>query len=246
MLHIVLCDDDAAHRETAGALLREYLQQRGGQLSVLGSAQELINGVMMDKRFDLFVLDVIMPELSGIELGTRLRKMGIDEPIIYLTSSPDYAVDSYLVRAFYYLLKPVEKSRLFSVLDDAVAFLEKKRGDLFILKTKDGLRRLPLDSIVYGELAQRCLRLRLADGGTLDGLTLRQSFKEEAAPLLKHRRFAQCSASFFVNLRFIEMIERDGLRLKDGSRLPLSRSLRDDVTNRWMDCCLSGEVSECW
>lgn len=246
MLHIALCDDEAVHREAAGTLLKEYLLTHGGKLTIFASAKELINSLMMDNHFDVFILDVIMPDMQGIELGGKIREMKIDEPIIYLTSSPDYAIDSYLTRAFYYLLKPVDKMQLFSVLDEAVTFLKKKRGDFFVLKTKNGLQQLELDLIVYGELVERCIRLQLSDGRVVDELTLRRSFKEEAELLLAHRRFALCATSFFVNLDYIEMVERDGLRLKGDFRLPLSRALRDDVTNRWMDCCLSREVLQCW
>ena len=71
-----------------------------------------------------------MPEMSGIELGIRLRELGCRGTIIYLTVSPDFAVDSYDARAFHYLLKPVKSTRLFEVLDQALEEAEQKKSRL--------------------------------------------------------------------------------------------------------------------
>lgn len=237
MLHIAVCDDEQAQLSATQAMLERFIAERSespARISCFSSAAQLLDR----GAFDIYILDVIMPEMGGIELGLELRKRGDNAFIIYLTTSRDFAVDSYLAQAYHYLLKPVEERTFFDVLDGAVKRLTDGRDASAAFRQKDGLRRLRLDDIVYGELFDRCLRLHLADG-----LTLRQSFKDEAAPFLAQRRFVLCSASFFVNLAYIEKVERDGLRLKDGVRLPLSRAQRDQVTNRWMDYCLSGEGS---
>ena len=64
--------------------------------------------------FDLYVLDVVMPDLNGIEAGRTLRALGTAGEIIYLSQVADYAPDSYDVQAFYYLLKPIDEARFAS------------------------------------------------------------------------------------------------------------------------------------
>ena len=128
MIKLALCDDETAQREAAGNLLREYAASRPAlaiKLSIFSSGQELLAAAEECGGFDLYVLDIVMPGLSGIDLGVRLRELYSDGDIIYLTISPEYAVDSYAARAFYYLMKPVEPDKLFQVLDQAVAALEK-------------------------------------------------------------------------------------------------------------------------
>lgn len=243
MLRFALCEDDEQQRQAGEKLLLEYFALHpvlGGQVSAFSSAQELLENVDKQGGFDLYLLDIIMPERNGIELGEELRKRGCSPMIIYMTSSPDYAVDSYTVRAFNYLLKPVERKTLFSVLDEALESLSWERDAGIAVKTRDGLQRLKLSSLVYCELSDRKIRYYMSGGNVVDGLSLREPFREAVSDLLKYRQFALCSVSFAVNLAFVDRIERERLRIKTGQYLPVSRKFRDSLTDRWMDFNLKG------
>lgn len=238
MIKLALCDDEAEQRTAVGALLQEYAAARPSlavKLSVFSSGRELLAAAEECEGFDLYVLDIVMPELSGIDLGVRLRELYSGGAIIYLTISPEYAVDSYAARAFYYLMKPAGPENLFPVLDQAVEALEKKKAACVAVRTKDGLRRLRLDEILYAELAGRAVRYHLADGSSLDSVTVRSPFQEEAAPLLADRRFFLCGASFAVNLFYVSAVEKGFLRMDGGARVPLARGLAAQAKRRWSD-----------
>lgn len=181
-----------------------------------------------------------MPGQNGIELGLSIREVDQGGHIIYLTTSPDFALDSYRIRASDYLLKPLNKGRLFQSLDDIIRSLEKKRRAFVTIKTRQGLRRVPFSCVVYGELAGRCVQYHLSDGSVIEGMSLRGAFQDAVAPLLAHHGFVLCATSFLVNLSFVEMIDSSGLRLADGKALPVSRPLRTEVTRRWLDYHLEG------
>ena len=120
MLRIAICDDEEKQLNQTAALLNTYLQSRPGlhgQVETFRSGGALLAREEEREGFDLYVLDILMPKLSGIDTGRRLRALGEGGEIIYLTSSNDFAADSYGVRAFFYLLKPVEEKKLFQVLD---------------------------------------------------------------------------------------------------------------------------------
>ena len=105
VLQFALCDDEPDQRALLGGLVRQYLEGRPGlsaRLSLFSGGAELLSQVEAVGGFDLYLLDIIMPGFSGIDLGLRLRELGEDGPILYLTTSPEYAVDSYLAQAFYY------------------------------------------------------------------------------------------------------------------------------------------------
>lgn len=243
MVTIAICDDEADQRAEIAGLLAAYQTARpGAELleTVFSSGEALLEQVRISGGFQLYLLDVIMPGRDGIALGLEIRKLDPGAVIVYLTTSPDFAVDSYLARAFYYLLKPLDLNRFFSVLDEAIQMIVREESAALAVKTRDGLRRLEVKSIQYAELSKRCVGYVLADGTTVQSILLRGSFRDAVAPLLAYRRFVLCSASFAVNLTFAAKIERGGMRLKSGVLLPLSRPFRAEVTNRWMNYNLEG------
>ena len=124
-MKIVICDDDARTAETVTALAKEYIALRSlvWNTSVYTSAAALMEEM---PRADVYLLDIIMPGIDGISLGMRLRDRYREAVIIYLTSSSEYAMDAFSVHAFSYLLKPVERGRLFSE-PDACAGREERR-----------------------------------------------------------------------------------------------------------------------
>lgn len=105
-MQIALCDDEETCHEKIKKLITQYKQinsDRTLSLSSFSSGKELINHVDEYGGFDLYILDCIMPEMNGIELGTALRMRDDTGILLYLTTSPDFALDSYRVDAFDYL-----------------------------------------------------------------------------------------------------------------------------------------------
>lgn len=238
MLRFALCEDEVVQRTIAGMHLREYLEDRpalAGKVFEFSSGPELLAAVEAHGSFDVYVLDVVMPEMSGIELGVQLRQMDREAVIIYLTVSPEYAISAYEAQAFGYLIKPVEPERLYQVLDRAVEAMEKKRSACVPVKTRSGLQLVRMDEILYVELAERAMRYHLSDGGQVDSVTLRGSFQAAAAPLLEDARFLLCGASFVVNLYYVATMEKGFLRLRNGERVPLPRGIAAEARRRWSE-----------
>lgn len=243
MFKIAICDDESGSLEWTAALGRDYLKDRpqfGARLSLFESGQALLSAVEGSGGFDLYLLDVLMPELNGIEVGKQLRANRKDGAIIYLTASPDYAVESYLTQAFFYLLKPVSRGQLFDVLDQAVAVRQKHREEHVVIHTPNGLRTLPLNDILYLERVSRSVRYYMADGETIDSRTLRGTFGEAAASLLEDPRFILCGASFALNLSHVKAIERREALLDSGACLPLPRTAYGTVKKEWLNYWLGG------
>lgn len=245
MLKIAICDDRSGERSETASTLQDYFKDRprpAANLSLFEDGPSLLQAVEKTGGFDLYLLDVLMPGMSGIEVGKSLRSMGQDGAIIYLTTSPDYAVDSYLTQAFFYLLKPVERRQLFEVLDRALAAIGRRKDETAIVHTSGGLRSIPMDDILYLERVDRCVRYFLADGTTVDSRTIRGSLREEAAALLSDGRFILCGASFVLGLHHIQAVEKSEVRLDRGDRVPLSRASYGEVKRAWMEYWLGGNL----
>lgn len=235
MLRIAICDDEEEQLRQTAALLNTYLQSHSGlqgQVETFCSGGALLDRMEELGGFDLYVLDILMPELNGIETGRRLRALGQGGEIIYLTSSNDFAADSYDVRAFFYLLKPVEKRRLFQVLDGAVEKLGRRRSSAIVVATSDGPRRILLEQIRYVERVGRCMRYFCTDG-TVDSQTIRISFREMAAPLLADRRFWLCGASFVLNFQHVAGVNGQTALLDNGQTVALPRAAAAEFKRAW-------------
>ncbi len=245
LLRIAVCDDDAAELARSQTLLTEFCARRpdlAAGVAAFGSAPDLLDALRSGADFDLYLLDVIMPEKNGIEVGKELRSLGRSGAIIYLTTSPDYAVDSYQTQAFYYLLKPVDRNRLFAVLDRAVDALDKRKDQATIVSTAAGLRSIPLSDILYVERADRSMRYYLAGGETVDSRTLRGSLRDGAAPLLEDSRFFLCGASFVLGLHHVKSVERGKALLDSGDWVPVTQNVCGELKQAWMNYWLGGEA----
>lgn len=150
----------------------------------------------------------------------------------------------YTSQAFYYLMKPVEPERLYQVLDQAVAALEKRKSASITVKTRDGLRLVRLDSILYAELVGRTVRYHIAGGEQVDTVTQRCSFQEAVSPLLARPGFFACGASFVVNLYYVTAVDKRFLLLDGQLQVPLSRGLAPQARQQWSDFWLGGVKEE--
>ncbi|HIZ30705.1 MAG TPA: LytTR family DNA-binding domain-containing protein [Candidatus Fournierella merdipullorum] len=235
MLRIAICDDDEQQLRQTENLVSAYLRARpgaGGQVESFGSGGALLARAEAAGGFDLYVLDILMPELSGIDTGRRLRALGEGGEIVYLTASNEFAADSYDVRAFFYLLKPVQADKFFRVLDGAAENLARRRGSCVVVPTAEGPRRIPLDRIRYVERVGRCMRYYCTDG-TVDSHTIRSPFREMAAPLLAHRRFCLCGASFVLNFQHVTGVNGQTVLLDDGRTMTLPRRAAAEFKRAW-------------
>lgn len=235
MFRIAVCDDETQHMGQITQLLQTYLRSRpglSGQIYTFEDGQTLLSQVEHSGGFDLYLLDVIMPGLNGIQTGFRLRELGDGGEIIYLTTSPDYAVDSYAVRAFFYLLKPVEQVQFFPVLDTAIEKLNRRRHRAVLVTTKDGPRRILLDQILYVERLGRCLRY-YCTCGIVDSLSLRVPFREAVEPLLTDPQFYQCGSSFAFNFQHVTGVNGQTVLLDNGKTAAIPRTAVAAFKNSW-------------
>ena len=174
-----------------------------------------------------------MPGMNGIELGRAIRYEDADCKIIYLTSSAEYELDSFRVRAFDYLLKPIEKKAFYAVMDEAVASIHLKKDKVLFVKTKEGSARITFDSILYAELSKRSIVYHLASGKVVESTTLRTTFTEAVSELVADDRFALCGASTLVNMHHITMVENEGVVFSEGERIFLGKKACRELRTAW-------------
>ncbi len=241
-MRIAICDDEAPSRGAAIDIASDYQEERKDKnliFEAFSSPEALLEAVHKNGGYDIYILDIVMPGMNGIKLGQALRAEGQEGKIIYLTSSDEHALDSFRVRAFDYVLKPVTKESFYAFMDEAVSSINVKKDKVLLVKTKEDTARVAFDSILYTELKGRAVVYHLSGGSTVTGTTLRIPFTEAVRELLSDKRFTLCGASMAANLHRITSVETDGVVFDGTESVFLGkkacRELRSVWSNYWIN-----------
>ena len=242
-MKIAICDDDELCREQILTIVNDYVDQRNRDISVsvYARATALIDAAERFGGYDIYILDIIMPGLNGIQLGVQLRRFDPDGKILYLTSSLDFAYESYQAKAFDYILKPVDRERLFAALDDAIATIANRKEKSLIVKTRENRVKLTMDSILYVELADRRVVYHTIGGESIESISIRTTFAECIQELLADDRFVLCGSGLAVNLYHIAKADTETLFLKNGRKLYIGKRAARDMLSIWSDFWLCEE-----
>ncbi len=241
-IQIALCDDETACHDTTKKLLAEYAQKTSSisyTLSCFSSGRELLNYISANETFDIYILDIIMPDINGIRLGVTLREQNDDGLIIYLTSSPDFAVESYNTDALHYLLKPIDSSQFFRCMDKALNRLNRSLKETISIKTPGSTRIVPIRNILYAERVNRHIRYYLNDNTVIDSVTFNGTFQNAVSLLISCHGFLIIGSSFVVNLYYVTEVTKTDMMLTGNCLVPIPRRTYETVKSKWADYWLN-------
>jgi len=218
-------------------LLEMYQEERPGvKLSLHGfnSAEALLIRRNEGQPFDIYLLDVIMPGTDGIVLAEKIRRLDEDVPIIFITQSDEYALDAFGVSAAQYIVKPIKKEALFSVLDKIIA-LQKRETDSFTSVSSLGrVVKLLNSSIVVVENSGRALRFHLDTGETIDSKAIRTTFSSALSGLLKDKRFLWAHQSYVINMNHVKELQSRVFVMKNGMEISIPRPKYSEIKKAYL------------
>lgn len=217
MIRLAICDDNKLQCSLANTMIDDYAKDRGLDIGIscYESGAELL-AAMEKQSADIYVLDMIMPGMTGMDVAKELRRRGDRGQIIFLTVSADYGVQSYEVDALYYIVKPLECDVLAKALDKAMLAVSDKCLD-FQVKTAQGFALVRQKELIFAEAVSRAPVYHLTRGRVVKGLVLRTSFGEATKGILAAGNFAYLGPSKLINLRFVEKMDDESVMLSDGT-----------------------------
>lgn len=235
MIEIALCDDDNEDIKVIRSFTERFAAEHADfpvRLSKFASAAELLEHIENGRGFDLYILDVLMPKMSGIQLAEIIRSRGDHGEIVFITSSRDYAVDAFSVYAIGYLLKPMSKDGFDKTMLRAVQKLAQEKSEVLIVKTKDGLQRIPLKEIVMIESFNHIREITMSDDSVLEtSAKLSELFDQ----LKEHSNFYMPHRGYIANLDNSVGIVRYDLLMLGNHRIPIPKNqfvtMREVVQN---------------
>lgn len=223
MIRVAICDDN----EFDLSRLHNALESCGIPLEITGytSGENLLWDVETEKAgFDIYLLDIYLAGVSGIDTARRIRAVDEQAVLIFVTTSKDFYQEAFDVYALYYLVKPVEQQALNTLMQKAAAGMERQREMVLPVTYRGRTSLLRYDEIGYISSSNHTLRFHLHGGGerTCYGKL------DEITAQLKSGSFIRCHQSYIVNLRYVQERAADGFHMENAV-IPISRAYADEA-----------------
>lgn len=229
-MKIAICDDIRQDLYTTRDFLQEYCEKAmlDAEIDLYENGSQLLPRIA-GGAYDLYLLDIYMEPVGGMELARRIRQEDRKCEIIFITTSPDFALDGFGVQAIGYLLKPLTQEALASLLDHhSQRFLHSARY-ITIRHSRTEIR-LPRKTIIYLEIFGKQTILYTSDGSYRTWTSL-----DELERQLDGEPFLRCHRSYIVNMQYIDHIQGTDFVLEDGTKIPLPSHDAAQYRKIWQD-----------
>ena len=224
IIFIALVDDCASERSNLKNALTEAFEDENIKIDTLKEYEDgnVLIQDMSDTRFDFIFLDIYMGTINGIETAEKIRTLDQDVKIIFVTSSNDFASESFSVNASHYVLKPITRDKVREVLERCNLNDVMKNRCIFL---PDG-QKLLVRSIMYTTYYNHVISIHLCND-TIVKTRLQQSRMESL--LSDFSFFISCSKGTIVNFNFVKDIEEEYFIMENEEVISISRRRKKDV-----------------
>lgn len=223
-LKIAVCDDNKVDQDYVIKLLHEYANENGIILDIqtFFSAEQFLFRYSDEKDYQIIVLDIEMKKMNGVELAKKIRGENKEIQIFFVTGFSDYVLEGYEVNALHYLMKPVNKEKVFQVMDRAMTNLKKEDKVIFVQENGEMMKVLT-KNIFYVEVFSHSCIIHTTEGVIETKMAISDLEKELCDSFIRVHR------SYLVNLERIKKIAKAEIYMENGNIVPLSRRKYKDV-----------------
>lgn len=225
MLKIAVLEDSKKQCEALLSMLKDFQRKnpdKAMEVTAFSVASELLDYTEKNGAFELYLLDIIMEDMTGMDCAKFLRSKGDMGEIIFLTTSREYGVEAFEVNAAGYLMKPVTLNTLTEKLLAVYRRVDSKYPPVLVRLTNGGVKKLHLDDIVsvesFGKNQEICLK-------TGECLLTKGTLTEWKDRLLARPAFFSPHRSYLVNLEYVSSIGPAGIRVGE-KNIPVSRRMQ--------------------
>lgn len=217
-LHIGVCEDSIEQRNLNIRLIEEFLDEKNIEYKIFefSSGEDLIRNY--PNNLDILFLDIIMENISGMDTSKKIRTFDENVEILFVTSSIEYIQEGYEVRAYRYLIKPLNYEVIEKHLSTCIEQIMKK-SDYIVINTKNKMVKINVNSILYIETYKRDIIIH--EGTNSHRFKISMKSMED---MLKGKNFFRCHTSYIINLQKIESLNKNVIYIKD-KEIPVSKYL---------------------
>ena len=240
MIRIAICDDSPAFLKQTKSIIDLWDVPSSLRISTeLFESGDALLAAHSKSPFDIILLDVVMPLLNGIEAARELRQRDKTTKIVFLTSSSEYAIESYSVKASNYLLKPLNAYCLFACLDELIGEIQSVAKRI-VVRGIDASHRVTLSDIEYVEAQRKHVVLHLKGNRIIESPEPLYTFENL---LILEDGFFKCHRSYIVNIHRIDNYTPSEIVMESGNRIPIARSCHKSFESAYFRI-IFGEVGD--
>ncbi|MBO5967218.1 MAG: response regulator transcription factor [Clostridia bacterium] len=240
MIRIAICDDEKKILDEVSGYIKNYAEKKSKEIEVFrfDSAALLIGALEDGKSFDIFVLDVYIGDERGTVLARDIRKLGIESPIIFATTSVEHAPESYETGTLRYLIKPINLAKFYEAMDAALASVEKISQRLIKMKTENGLESINVSHIICSEVHDHYQYVTMYNGTQIK---IRMTVTELFTMLSGYGGFIRIGSAYIINLRHVKNVSRTEVCLYNDVMIQIPRGKHEQIKNAFWNFQYEGQ-----
>ena len=230
-MNIAIIEDSGQELSLLERCLQSYLSSRQVYrvIDTYTSGEAFLEN-WPSKSYDLVFLDILMEGISGIEVARTIRETDSECLLIFISSSKEYALQGFEVRAFDYLLKPLSEERFQKTMDLCQNELAKHIRYIEVKESRT-LVKIPLNEIIYTDYYNHYIQIHTA----ARLIRSYQQFDVFSPLLLCYPQFLCCYRNCIVNMDHVDSVDKHDFVMENGERVPITRGNRNSIYQQYAD-----------
>lgn len=232
MLKIALCDDNNIYIDELSKILKDISMKNKFEIEIskFSCGEDLFEFCENHKNyFDVLFLDILMGGINGIQTASKIRQFDKDVFIVFVTSSKEYALDSYSVNAYGYILKPFSYSSIEEKLINIKDKLDTNKKNIIYVKSNQDIISVNLNKVIYFESNLRKITAYLTDGNDITFYNKLNDMENQIDSTV----FVRTHRSYLVNLTYIKNIIASDVITTTEEYIPISKKYLSDVKDNF-------------
>ncbi len=244
MLNIAICDDSHEQQGLIERAIEKYFKTHGGcpvQVTCYDNPLLFLEALDQNGGYDILLLDIFMPGINGTEVAKEVRKRKDKTEIVFLTTSDDFAVTAFSLKAAHYLVKPFTQTEFDEAMNRAMESFERvKVLKISFRLTGGGVKTVDIDDILYIENYKHEQQVQLKDADVLSIRETMNSLQEQLDELCPHQ-FLTPYKGYIVNLKAVHSVEPDCMKLHRNISIPIARRSFREMTDKYFAYAFGGK-----
>lgn len=245
-MKIAICDDLKEYLDKINQSLKFYLKDKNihdCEIDRYDNPLLFLDAIEKNGGYDILLLDICMPGISGTSVAHEIRRRHDRTEIVFLTTSDEFAVDAFALKAAHYLIKPYSKDEFSEAMDRAFFKFNLGEAKKLSVKTDGGnIRLIDISEILYIESIAHCQTVHLKEYNCTE---MRQSLSKMLDELekLSPGQFICPIKGFVVNQKAIVSIEPKHINLRNGIKIPIARNTFRQLSEQYFKYMFEGGSS---